>query len=289
MFSDYLLHEKGHLSDELNELLQGLDNGLANLQKLRKLSGLIERSLHQKLEVSICLLHLFETIEIASQKSLQPSQKTEWAFYAYTDYFESFYLLLQLAQSNLLRNEEDIAGQYEYLRSLYKYQVEIKQHYLKRGKLNPLRATLRKIDNLLSDYAIKQNLKASIESLEAFELAFLNSLPRHKQHSERARVFAGAGLIITTDPERNHGDDDVLVVTPHARLVSYVIMRIAKQQDSINHMSKGEFYETLGLAAKDYLNRLDGEEVDLLALFKACNQAAINLFKTWLRNVGGDI
>jgi hypothetical protein len=63
-------------------------------------------------------------------------------------------------------------------------------------------------------------------------------------------LFAGAGLIVTDDPNRNHHEDDVLVVSPLARQISWTVYQMKSVfSDEIDHINKLTFYPALGKAA----------------------------------------
>ncbi len=63
-------------------------------------------------------------------------------------------------------------------------------------------------------------------------------------------LFAGAGLIVTDDPNRNHHDDDIFIVSPLARQISWAVYQMKSVfSDEIDHLSKLTFYPALGKAA----------------------------------------
>jgi hypothetical protein len=62
--------------------------------------------------------------------------------------------------------------------------------------------------------------------------------------------FAGAGLIVTDDPNRNYNEGDVFVVSPLARQISWAIYQMKSVfSDEIDHLNKLTFYPALGKAA----------------------------------------
>ena len=62
--------------------------------------------------------------------------------------------------------------------------------------------------------------------------------------------FAGAGLIVTDDPNRNYNEGDVFVVSPLARQIIWAIYQMKSVfSDEIDHLNKLTFYPALGKAA----------------------------------------
>jgi hypothetical protein len=63
--------------------------------------------------------------------------------------------------------------------------------------------------------------------------------------------FAGAGLVISDDPNRNHEGDDVFVCLPTAGQISWVVRQIKEIFDGdLDHLNKLTFYPELGRAAQ---------------------------------------
>ncbi len=63
-------------------------------------------------------------------------------------------------------------------------------------------------------------------------------------------LFAGAGLIVTDDPNRNHHEDDIFVVSPLARQISWAVYQMKSVfSEEIDHINKLTFYPALGKAA----------------------------------------
>ncbi len=63
-------------------------------------------------------------------------------------------------------------------------------------------------------------------------------------------LFAGAGLIVTDDPNRNFHEGDVRVVSPLARQISWAVYQMKSVfTDEIDHLNKLTFYPALGRAA----------------------------------------
>ncbi len=62
--------------------------------------------------------------------------------------------------------------------------------------------------------------------------------------------FAGAGLIVTDDPNRNHHEGDVVVFSPFAGQISWLIYQMKSAfSDEIDLLNKLTFYPALGRAA----------------------------------------
>jgi len=61
-------------------------------------------------------------------------------------------------------------------------------------------------------------------------------------------LFAGAGLIISNDPNRSKGEFDLFIVEPdHAAALSWLIFQLGKiYQKEINYLNKEDFYQYLG-------------------------------------------
>jgi hypothetical protein len=63
-------------------------------------------------------------------------------------------------------------------------------------------------------------------------------------------LFAGAGLIVTDDPNRDYHEGDLLVVSPSARQISWAVYQMKSVfSDEIDHLNKLTFYPALGKAA----------------------------------------
>ena len=63
-------------------------------------------------------------------------------------------------------------------------------------------------------------------------------------------LFAGSGLIVSDDPDRNRHESDVFILSPNARQISWVIYQMKSVfSDEIDHLNKLTFYPALGRAA----------------------------------------
>lgn len=76
-------------------------------------------------------------------------------------------------------------------------------------------------------------------------------------------LFAGAGLIVSDDPQRNRSAEDVFVLSPQARQISWVIYQMKSVfSDEIDYRNKLTFYPSLGRAANRAIaDRLTDSEV----------------------------
>lgn len=67
--------------------------------------------------------------------------------------------------------------------------------------------------------------------------------------------FAGANLIITTDPNRKHFKQDVVICSPHASALSWLVIELKKIYDKdLNFRNKYDFYPEIGLLIKESLH-----------------------------------
>jgi hypothetical protein len=63
-------------------------------------------------------------------------------------------------------------------------------------------------------------------------------------------LFAGAGLIVTDDPNCKYNEGDVLVLSPLARQISWVVYQMRSVfSDEIDYLNKLAFYPALGRSA----------------------------------------
>ena len=59
--------------------------------------------------------------------------------------------------------------------------------------------------------------------------------------------FGGAGLIITNNPNRNHHEGDVLIITPHASALSWLVVKLKHIYESkLDYLNKYDFYPSIG-------------------------------------------
>ena len=69
----------------------------------------------------------------------------------------------------------------------------------------------------------------------------------NSDYPKRHKFFAGANLIITNDPNRNHHKDDILVVTQYANEISWLIYQLKEIfSDEIDYGNKYTFYPYVG-------------------------------------------
>ncbi len=70
------------------------------------------------------------------------------------------------------------------------------------------------------------------------------------------RPFAGAGLIVSRNPNRNHFEGDVFVLTEHVAEISWVIKQLANiYSKNIDFENKYYFYPALGESALAAINK----------------------------------
>ncbi len=63
----------------------------------------------------------------------------------------------------------------------------------------------------------------------------------------RSKPFAGAGLIITSDPDRSRREQDLIVHSEDAASLSWFVFRLKDAYgEMVNCTNKREFYENLG-------------------------------------------
>jgi len=63
-------------------------------------------------------------------------------------------------------------------------------------------------------------------------------------------LFAGAKLIVTDDPSRSHHEGDVVVLSPNASEISWLVEELAKVfVDELDYLTKYDFYPILGRTA----------------------------------------
>lgn len=78
----------------------------------------------------------------------------------------------------------------------------------------------------------------------------LESIVRNGIIPKEPRPFAGAGLIISRNPKRNHLEGDIFVLTDHAAEISWVIKQLAIiYSKNIDSENKYYFYPALGESA----------------------------------------
>lgn len=85
-----------------------------------------------------------------------------------------------------------------------------------------------------------QALKELIEKIEAGN--FPNQFPH----------FGGANLIITDDPNRSNHEGDVVILTPHASAMSWLVVELKKIYTSnLDYLNKYDFYPRIGKLIKE--------------------------------------
>lgn len=92
----------------------------------------------------------------------------------------------------------------------------------------------------------------------------LRSIVEHGKFPKRHKHFAGAGLIITDDPTYTGHSDDVVVCTPHAGALGWLVHELKEiYKEKIDYMNKYEFYPSIGLKIKEEFSN-DGELIDAM-------------------------
>jgi hypothetical protein len=72
------------------------------------------------------------------------------------------------------------------------------------------------------------------------------------------REFGGANLIITSNPNRNFSENDVVIYTDYAQILSWLVVELKSIYDSeLNYLNKYDFYPRIGeLIKKSIKNNL---------------------------------
>jgi len=74
--------------------------------------------------------------------------------------------------------------------------------------------------------------------------------------------FAGAGLIITDDPTYTGYADDVVICTPHAAALGWLVYELKEiYKEKIDYMNKYAFYPLIGEIIKETFSN-EGELID---------------------------
>ena len=77
--------------------------------------------------------------------------------------------------------------------------------------------------------------------------------------------FAGANLIITNNPGRNHEEGDTVIITEFADSVSWLIDQLKViYVDELNYLNKHEFYQEIGKVLTKSLNDHNKDLFDCL-------------------------
>lgn len=93
---------------------------------------------------------------------------------------------------------------------------------------------------------------------------------RANQVPDDSELFAGAELIISDDPNRNHFPEDVFVLSPIARKISWVVFQMKEVfKDEIDYLNKLSFYPSLGRAANEAIQAGKSEQQILFAVVSA--------------------
>lgn len=150
VFDDYLQREDMDLPHEMQKLLSKPITDLGHgFEALEEIDLLINYYISLKIEVSICLLNVFDIIEILTLPTMVPSQKSEWAWHCYNRYFKTYLKILKAAKSNYVNNIEEIDGHYQLLESIYSYEWKKRRSVLEKGGLHNIRATIKEINSIL--------------------------------------------------------------------------------------------------------------------------------------------
>jgi hypothetical protein len=92
----------------------------------------------------------------------------------------------------------------------------------------------------------------------------LRSIVEQGKFPKKHKHFAGAGLIITDDPTYTGHADDIVVCTPHAGALGWLVYELKEiYNEKIDYMNKYDFYPSIGLIIKEeFFN--DGELIDAM-------------------------
>jgi hypothetical protein len=92
----------------------------------------------------------------------------------------------------------------------------------------------------------------------------LKSIVEQGKFPKKHKHFAGAGLIITDDPTYTGHSDDVVVCTPHAGALGWLVYALKEiYKEKIDYMNKYDFYPSIGLKIKEEFSN-DGELIDAM-------------------------
>lgn len=98
--------------------------------------------------------------------------------------------------------------------------------------------------------AMQRSPKQTRHTMNARLLSSVEEYITTDQVPKDGDLFAGAGLIVTDDPNRNYHEGDVCVVSPLARQISWAVYQMKSVfSDEIDHLNKLTFYPSLGKAA----------------------------------------
>jgi len=79
--------------------------------------------------------------------------------------------------------------------------------------------------------------------------------------------FAGANLIITDNPGRNHEEGDTVIITEFAGSVSWLVDQLKGiYVDELNYLNKHDFYQEIGIVLVKTLNDPNKDLFDCLEI-----------------------
>lgn len=74
--------------------------------------------------------------------------------------------------------------------------------------------------------------------------------------------FGGANLIITDNPNRASHEGDIVLITPHASAMSWLVVELKNiHQGNLNYLNKYSFYPRIGELIKESFSK-DGQIFD---------------------------
>ena len=83
---------------------------------------------------------------------------------------------------------------------------------------------------------------------------------------KKHKHFAGAGLIITDDPTYTGHSDDVVICTPHAGALGWLVYELKEiYKEKIDYMNKYAFYPLIGDIIKETFSN-EGELIDSMVM-----------------------
>lgn len=141
---DYL----GGLPEELQRKLSAVTGNFSkDWEIVNWLAEEAERQIDNRHEISVSLLDGFDLIEIAVQKSMVPSQKSEFAWHVYCQFFRVFVKLVQAAESDPTHdgNEETLP----FLLAKLRWEMKRRDPVLRKGSHQVFRQILNPIRHLL--------------------------------------------------------------------------------------------------------------------------------------------
>lgn len=129
------------------------------------------------------------------------------------------------------------------------------------------------IDSVLTNYdQLQRTLTDEMDKIRIIASQY----KKRKGWDGKPREWGGAGVIITSDPNRNHHHDDLFIVTEHSDLLVWLMYRL--KQESRNYLdwsNKELFYTNAAKAAADYLTTtetVDEQKLLLMVLAAARKQ-----------------